>query len=151
MRRHTLTDEQWAKIQSIIDPARPGPKPILGDRTFIEAVLYRAKTGIPWRDMPERFGPWKSVYNRFNNWSKAGIWELLFAALEVELHDDVEDSIVDATLVRAHMSAAGGKGGSKSMLWATLEEVFRQKSTRSWTIREGRCMSNSCRAIVMTA
>ena len=98
---------------------------------FIDAVLYRAKTGIPWRDMPERFGPWKSVYNRFNNWSKAGIWELLFAALEVDLDDDVEDSIVDGTLVRAHLDAAGGKGGSKTTLWVALEEALRQRSTRS--------------------
>lgn len=130
MRRHELSDRQWAQIQRTLDPARPGPKAKLGDREFINAVLYRAKTGCSWRDLPERFGPWKSVYNRFNNWSASGIWELLFAALEVELYDSVEDTIVDATIVRAHQDAAGGKGGSKKMLWDALAEAFRQRSTQ---------------------
>ena len=132
MRRHELTDEQWAKIEAILDSSRPGPKPKIGDRQFINAVLYRARTGIPWRDLPARYGPWKSVYNRFNNWAKAGIWELLFAALSIELDDeDEEGSIVDATIVRAHLDAAGQKGGSNEMLWAALEEVFRRRSTLS--------------------
>lgn len=130
MRRHELTDEQWAKIEAILDSSRPGPKPKIGDRQFINAVLYRARTGIPWRDLPERYGPWKRVYNRFNNWAKAGIWELLFAALSIELDDeDEEGSIVDATIVRAHLDAAGEKGGSRETLWVALEEAFRQKST----------------------
>ena len=100
---------------------------------FIDAVLYRAKTGIPWRDLPERFGPWKSIYNRFNNWSKAGIWEILFAAVQVDPDDlEIEDevSIVDATIVRAHQHAAGGKGGSSQMLWDALAEAFQRKSTQ---------------------
>jgi len=130
VRRHELTDEQWAKIEAILDSSRPGPKPKIGDRQFINAVLYRARTGIPWRDLPERYGPWKRVYNRFNNWAKAGIWELLFAALSIELDDeDEEGSIVDATIVRAHLDAAGEKGGSRETLWVALEEAFRQKST----------------------
>ena len=130
MRRHELTDEQWAKIEAVLDSSRPGPKPKIGDRQFINAVLYRARTGIPWRDLPERYGPWKRVYNRFNNWAKAGIWELLFAALSIELDDeDEEGSIVDATIVRAHLDAAGEKGGSRETLWVALEEAFRQKST----------------------
>lgn len=129
MHRHALTDEQWAKIEAILDASRPGPKPKLGDRAFIDAVLYRAKTGIPWRDLPKRYGPWKSVYNRFNNWAKAGIWELLFAALAIELdEEDDEGSIVDASIVRAHQVAAGGKGGSRRTLWVALEEAFQQRS-----------------------
>ena len=130
MQRHALTDPQWAQIERIIDSSRPGPKPKISDRAFIDAVLYRAKTGIPWRDTPLRFGPWKSIYNRFNNWAKGGIWELLFASLAIDLDDDDEEgSIVDATIVRAHLDAAGGKGGSKTMLWATLEEAFQRRST----------------------
>ena len=133
MRRHALTDDQWAKIEPLLDKARPGPKPKIGDRGFIDAVLYRARTGVPWRDLPERFGPWKSVYNRFNNWSKAGIWELLFAALAIEPDelDDEDASIVDASIVRAHQDAAGGKGGSRQMLWDALAEAFQRSSTRS--------------------
>ena len=132
MRRHALTDEQWAQIEPIIDSSRPGPKPNIGDRAFIDAILYRAKTGIPWRDLPTRFGPWKSIYNRFNNWAKSGIWKLLFASLAIELDDDDEEgSIVDATIVRAHLDACGGKGGSRETLWATLAEAFQRSSTQS--------------------
>lgn len=130
MRRHALTDDQWARIEPLLPP-RTGPVSKHGDRNFIDAVLYRARTGVPWRDLPERFGPWKSVYNRFRNWSLSGIWELLFAALDVEVDEDDEDSILDASVVRAHQDAAGGKGGSKKMLWDALEEAFRRKSMRS--------------------
>jgi len=85
-------------------------------------AIYRAKSGIPWREVPERFGPWKSGYNRFNNWAKAGIWELLFATLSTELDgvDEEEGSIVDATIVRAHQDSAGGKEGSNATLWDAL-------------------------------
>lgn len=114
----------------MLDSSRPGPKPKIGDRQFINAVLYRAKTGVPWRDLPERYGPWKSIYNRFNNWSKAGIWELLFASLSIELDDeDEEGSIVDASIVRAHLDAAGEKGGSRETLWDALAAALRRRST----------------------
>jgi putative transposase len=127
-----LTDEQWARIAPLLPQVRPGPQSKIGDRMFINAVIYRAKTGIPWRDMPERFGPWKSVYNRFANWAKAGVWELMFAALAIELEeDDEEGSIVDASIIRAHQDAAGGKGGSREMLWDALAEAFQRRSTPS--------------------
>src|SRR5579859_8123198 len=66
MHRHALTDEQWERVQGLLPGQRTGPKATRGDRLFIDAVIYRAKTGIAWRDLPERFGPWKSVYNRFS-------------------------------------------------------------------------------------
>lgn len=107
----------------------------MGDRQFIDAVLYRARTGIPWRDLPERFGPWKSVYNRFANWADRGVWELIFKELQLE-HDEV-GSIIDGTVVRAHQDASGGRGGSNAMLWAALEEAFRQSFTPSSIRRDG--------------
>jgi transposase len=65
MQRHALTDEQWARLQPLL-PTRPqGRKATHGDRLFVDAVIFRAKTGIQWRDLPDRFGKWKSVYNRF--------------------------------------------------------------------------------------
>ena len=102
-----------------------------GDRLFINAILYRAKTGVPWRDLPERFGPWKSVYNRFANWARKGHWETIFRALQYEI--DEIGSIVDGSVIRANQVAAGGKGGSNPMLWAALEEVFQPRSTQSST------------------
>jgi hypothetical protein len=71
------------------------------------------------------------VFNRFNNWSKRGLWNHLFKEIQVDPHPD--GSILDGSIVRAHLDAAGGKGGSKSMLWVTLEEVFLQKFTPSST------------------
>jgi len=127
MARHALTDEQWARIEPLL-PRRPqGRKSTLGDRPFIDAVLFRAKTGIPWRDLPERFGPWKSVYNRFANWTGKDHWATIFQELQ---EPDETGSIVDGSVVRAHQDAAGGKGGSNKMLWDALVEVFRRSSTR---------------------
>lgn len=128
MNRHALSDEQWARLQEVLPAKRRGPKGKRGDRLFVEAVLYRARTGIPWRDLPERFGPWKTVYNRFDNWSKRGLWERMFKALQIEV--DPSCSMVDASIVRAHQDSAGGKGGPNTMLWDALEEVFRLNSTR---------------------
>jgi len=130
MHRHALTDEEWALLEPVIPKAKRGPASKRGDRLFIDAVLYRAKTGIPWRDLPERFGPWKSVYNRFRRWAKAGHWEAIFRHLEQREVDEV-GSIADGSVIRAHQDAAGGKGGSSEMLLAALEGVFQRSSTLS--------------------
>lgn len=139
MHRHALTDGQWARLQRVLPVQRTGPRSMLGDRLFIEAVLYRAKTGLPWRDLPDRFGPWKSVYNRFANWARKGHFAVIFRELQLEV-DDV-GSIVDGSVVRAHQDAAGGKGGSYAMLWATLAEAFRPSCTPSSTRKRGRSTS----------
>ena len=136
MTRHSLTDEQWHQIQDLL-PARPGPKSKRGDRLFVNAVVYRARTGVPWRDLPSRFGPWKTVFNRFDKWSKRGVWEDIFKALQVDV--DPTCSMVDASVVRAHQDSSGGKGGSNTMLWDALEEVFRPRCTPSSTGGPGRC------------
>lgn len=112
MPQHALTDAQWSQLEPLLSSTRPGPKSKLGDHSFVDTVLYRAKTGIPWRDLPQRFGPWKTVFNRFNNWALRKQWERLFESLQ--LAPDRAGSIVDATIVRAHQDSAGGKGGSKS-------------------------------------
>lgn len=148
MHRHALTDEQWAEVEAALPRQQRGPEALLGDRSFVDAVIYRARTGIPWRDLPERFGPWKSVYNRFRNWSRAGHWELIFKALRVEV--DEEGSIVDGTSIRAHQDASGGKGGSKETRWVVLEVASPRKSTRSSTRKGGRSTSRSRRGSVTT-
>jgi transposase len=135
--RHALTDKQWKRLQKVLPRQRRGP--VSDDRLFIDAVLYRTKTGCPWRDLPERFGPWKSVYNRFNNWALRGLWQQIFESLRLD--DDPVASILDASIVRAHQDASGGKGGSNAMLWAALEEVFRPSSTLSSIPKRGRSTS----------
>lgn len=141
MHRHALTDEQWRRLQRVLPPQLRGPASTLGDRLFIEAVLFRAKTGLPWRDLPERFGSWKTVYNRFSNWARKGHWATIFKELQLEV--DETGSIVDGTVVRAHQDSAGGKGGSNAMLWGALEEVFQPRSTPLSTPKVGRSTSRS--------
>lgn len=129
MQRHALTDAQWARLQPLL-PRRPqGRKAMHGDRLFVDAVIFRAKTGIQWRDMPERFGNWKSVYNRFRNWAQKDCWAQIFRELRVDI--DETASIADGSVVRAHQDASGGKRGSNRMLWDALVEVFQPRSTRS--------------------
>jgi transposase len=127
MHRHELSDTQWAKVVGLL-PITPGPRSRRGNRVFVNAVMWRLKTGAPWPDIPERYGSWKTIYNRFARWAKRGVWERVFKALRIG--DDI-GSLIDGSVVRAHQDAAGGKGGSDAMLWAVLEEAFLPKSTRS--------------------
>ena len=143
MHRHALTEDQWRRLQAVIPKQKAGPEAMRGDRLFIEAVLFRAKTGMPWRDLPERFGPWKSVNNRFNNWAKKGYWEVIYKELQLEV--DEVGSIVDGSVVRAHQDASGGKGGSKAMPSAVLAAVIRPNSTLSSIPRAGPSTSRSRR------
>lgn len=108
MRRYSLTDLQWEKISSLL----PGRKESVGvtakdNRLFIEAVLYRYRAGIPWRDLPERFGDFRVIHNRHSRWSKTGVWARVFKALSEEA--DNEYAMIDATIVRAHQHSAGAK------------------------------------------
>ena len=139
MQRHALTDEQWARLQPLLPTRSEGRKSTRGDRLFVDAVIFRAKTGIAWRDLPERFGNWKSVYNRFRNWAEKDCWAQIFRELRINVDDTA--SIADGSVVRAHQDASGGKGGSKAMLLDALEEVFRPRSTRSSTRKGARSTS----------
>lgn len=110
MRRHELTDGQWAAIELLLPPLAGRPSKN-GDRNFINAVLWIAKTGAPWRDLPERFGPWKTIYNRFHRWANREAWQEIFRAAAVGEED--MDGILDSTVVRVHQDASGGRGGPK--------------------------------------
>ena len=97
-RRHSLKDSQWYKIKDLL----PGRKETVGakdNRLFVEAVIYRYKTGIPWRDLPKRFGDFRVVHTRFSRWS--GIWEKIFKTLS---EDDVDNeyAMIDSTIVLVH-------------------------------------------------
>ena len=139
MQRHALTDEQWSRLQPLLPTRAPGRKATRGDQLFIDAVIFRAKTGIQWRDLPERFGKWKSVYNRFRNWAQKDCWAQIFRELRIDV--DETASIADGSVVRAHQDASGGKGGSNTMLWDALVEVFQPRSTRSSMRRVARSTS----------
>lgn len=109
MLRRQLENGQWAKIELVLSLERGAGRPAKDDRNFIEAVLWWRRTGVPWRDLPEEFGPWKTVFNRFDRWSKKGKWTRLFHALQTDSDDEWHS--LDSTINRAHQHAAGGKGG----------------------------------------
>ena len=109
MRRHEITDEPWERIEPLL-PGREGDPGVTAkdNRLFVNAVLWIAHTGAQWRDLPDRFGNWNSVWKRFDRWAKKGVWRRVFEELK---DPDLEWLILDSTVVRAHQDAAGQKGG----------------------------------------
>ena len=113
MHRYALRDDQWERIQNLL----PGRIDTVGataedNRLFVNAVLFRYRAGIPWRDLPERFGDWQNVYNRYNRWSKTNIWEQVFRHLANDADNEYE--MIDSTIVRAHQHSAGAKKKSRT-------------------------------------
>jgi transposase len=105
--RFLLTDEAWAEIAPILATlqSHAGNPPALSDRLFIEAVLSLTRTGTPWCDLPEDFGPWDAVYNRFRRWEARGLWRRLWERLQAEDCPITRHIFIDATIVRAHQHA----------------------------------------------
>jgi len=106
--RMRMTNEVWERVSKALYAVKhpAGAPPDLCDRDFVDAVLYIARTGIPWRDLPERFGDWNAVYQRFRRWQKAGYWQAIFLIVPGDL-SDAEQLLFDSTIVRAHPHAAG--------------------------------------------
>jgi transposase len=120
MERLVLTDAQWMKMEphclgKVGDPGRSGSD----NRRFVEAVLWIARTGSPWRDLPSMFGKWNTVFKRFRDWVKADIFKRLFDAVSDE--PDLEYALVDATIVKVHRHGQGAKGGLRARLLADLK------------------------------
>jgi transposase len=110
LNRWVLKDEQWERVAPLLpgkagDPGRTGSN----NRLFLEAVLWMVRTGAPWRDLPEAFGSWNSVFRRFRRWAQAGIFERLFQALSGD--PDFEYALIDGTIIRVHQHGTGAKGG----------------------------------------
>lgn len=110
--RLILNDQQWKRMAPHL-PGKEGDRGRTGEnnRLFVEAVLWIARVGAPWRDLPETFGNWNSVFVRFSRWSKSSVWDRLFMAMVDD--PDFEYVMIDSTIVRAHQHAAGKKGGLK--------------------------------------
>ena len=108
MRRHAIGDADWDRVKGVL-PSR-GPK--ADTRLFVDAVLWIARTGSPWRDLPDRFGKWNTAWRRFRRWAEAGVWGKV---LEHVRDPDVSTLVLDSTVVRAHPAAAGAskKRGSR--------------------------------------
>ena len=102
MKRHELKEEQWNRIKDMLPPERKpqGGRPGKSNREMLNAMVYWLNTGVPWRDLPERFGPWQSVYSRFRAWTKAGVWEDVLTNL---IQQDIVDEttlMLDSTTVK---------------------------------------------------
>ena len=163
MKRHELTDEQWALVESHfpLSTARTG-RPPRDRRTLLNGIFWILSTGAPWRDLPERFGPWQTVYDHFRNWRKSGLFAAIIQDLQVELdkdgYIDWELWCVDGSSVRASRAAAGAdkkvccgtRTNPPTTHWAAHEAGLAANSTWSLTVRAlpwpsksrpGRCTS----------
>jgi transposase len=120
VRRHELTDEQWERLQRLLPPQKPATgRPGNDLRIVLNGILWITRTGAPWRDLPERYGSWKTLSSRFYRWRKAGVWDRILS--ELQRQADAEGKIewavhyVDSTVVRAHQHAAGAKKGTHKL------------------------------------
>jgi transposase len=119
MRRFELTDDQFRRIEHLLPGKATDPGATARDnRLFLDAVLWIARTGAPWPDLPERFGKYDTVYQRFNRWAKSGVWARVMEALGGDA--DLENLLLDSTVIRAHQHAAGApkKGETTTKHWA---------------------------------
>lgn len=113
-----MTDQQWARLRPLLPPQRPRTgRPARDHRTVLSAILWVLRTGAPWRDLPERFGPWSTAWSRFRRWTAAGIWGRVLAALQCDADVagqlDWDTHYMDGTVMRAHQHAAGAVGGQE--------------------------------------
>jgi transposase len=116
MYRGELTNEQWAKLKPLLPAQKPSTgRPAKNHRKMLDGMLWIARTGAPWRDLPPRYGPWRTVASRFYRWRKAGVLTHVLAALQTQADAqsqlDWDTHFVDGSVIRAHQHAAGAKRG----------------------------------------
>jgi putative transposase len=116
MRRYEISDDEWDRIKGFL-PGQAGDPGVTAkdNRLFVNAVLWVARTGAPWEDLPERFGKPNSAFRRFARWSQKGVWARVFRALQ---DPDLEQLFLDSSVIRAHQHAAGKKGAKAARRWA---------------------------------
>ncbi len=123
MARHGITDREWMRLAPLLPPQLRKGRPPKDHRLILDALLWLDRTGAPWRDLPDRYGPWRTVATRFYRWTRSGLWERLLAGLRriADAHGGIAWEVVhmvDGPSVRAHRCAAGGKGGRVPKRWA---------------------------------
>jgi transposase len=131
-KRHELTDAAWAKIAPLLPKdARRGQK-WRDHRSVLNGILWKLSTGVPWRDVPERYGPWQTLHARLLRWQRDGTWERVLRHVQQQsdaVGELVWEVSVDSSVVRAHQHAAGGKGGTPSRRSAAAGAGSRPSST----------------------
>lgn len=111
LRRYELTDQEWEQIAPLLPHKNTGKsgRPPKDNRLMLNAMVWIARSGSPWRDLPERYGPWESVYSRFRKWIEDGILDNVFRVLSLEA--ELGELSLDASIVQAHQHSAGAKKG----------------------------------------
>src|ERR1700719_503403 len=127
--RFDLSDEEWVLLEPLMPKSRKSAR--ANDRKIMNAIFYVLRTGMPWRDLPDRYGPYTTVYNRFNRWRKAGIWDRLMDAI-VKTHDG-NVQMIDSSIVRVHQHASGVKKRVEIVVWAEAEGGSPRGSMRAST------------------
>ena len=123
-----MSDEEWAFFEPFVTVRGPGSgRPPRDHRRVLDGIFWIARTGSQWRDLPEVFGKWSSVYRQFRRWTLAGLWDVLLEAL-----NDIKDigetvQMIDSTIIRAHHCAAGAKGGLRDRVLGAREVASRQR------------------------
>lgn len=120
IKRYELSEPQWLRIEALL-PGKVGDRGRTGsdNRLFVNACLWILRSGAHWRDLPERYGKWKTAHKRFSRWCHAGVWERVFTSLIADR--DNQYLMLDSTIVRAHQQAASGKGGPRIRRWGVPE------------------------------
>jgi transposase len=147
MYRHALTDRQWEQLAPLLPPAKPRTgRPNHDHRRILDGLLWHLRTGAPWRDLPERYGPWQTVYSRFRRWQRAGIWDRLLAALQAAGDGagqlDWSLHFVDGSVIRAHQHAAGAQKGGPPPPSAGAVGASAPKSTSAPSVAASRSSSS---------
>jgi transposase len=132
--RFDLSDAEWALLERLLPASRKSAR--ADDRKVMNAIFYVLRTGMPWRALPERYGPYTTAYNRFNRWSRRGIWKRIFDRLAAKSRDSLY--LIDSTIVKAHRAASGAKGGRKIRRSASAVAAEPRKSTPVSTAKVAR-------------
>jgi transposase len=127
MARFDLSDEEWAIIAPLLPKRGRGPER-RDDRKILNGIFYILRTGAPWRDLPDRYGPHTTVYNRYVRWGHRGVWKAIFDALAHESEDSLV--FIDSSIVKAHRAAAGSKRGNWLKVLDAHAEVAQARFTR---------------------
>ena len=130
LRRYELTDQEWELIESLLPPGKTVKprRPSKNNRTMLNGMVWIARSGAPWRDLPERYGPWETVYSRFRKWIEDSVIDNIFRILSLDA--ELEELSLDASIVQAHQHSAGVKKGGLQTKSDTAGEVPVPKSMR---------------------
>jgi transposase len=136
--RYDLTDFEWSVIEPLLPMDRRGPKP-KNNRQVLNGIFWVLRAGAPWRDMPERYGPYTTAYNRFSRWRKAGIWDRLMDAIVAAHGGKVQ--MIDSSIVRVHQHASGVKKRVEIVVWGEAAAASPRRSMRGSTRKAARSAS----------